>query len=105
MPLIELTEGWTGDIDMQLQTSSGPVNLTGSSVVLLLRDIRSTLIPTSSDLTIFSATDGKVRYNPDSGDLAAARSPYKSKFKVTDGSGKVVYFPSGRPDEWLVYSA
>lgn len=102
---IDLVEGWTGNIDFTLLADGTAANLTGCSLELILRDRAGSQIDTSSDASIQVAASGTVRYTPDSTDLAAAGSPYSARWKVTDGSAKVTYFPSGEPDRWVVWKA
>jgi hypothetical protein len=45
---------------------------------------------------------GTVTYTPGANDLQAMRSPYSARFKVVDGGGGVVYFPSREDDVWKV---
>jgi hypothetical protein len=102
----EIVEGWTGPIDLQL-LSDGAVRVlsTGESVALILKARAGTLVVSTTDnLTVLSSTDGKVRYLPNEKDLQAKQSPYSARVKVTDGTGKIVFFPSGKSDEWIVYS-
>lgn len=101
---IEVVEGWTGDLDFVLQADGVAVDLTGATVELILYKSDETLIDTSSDITVTDAASGAVSYSPDETDLLASESPLRSRFKVTDGSGKVVYFPNARMDTWTVRS-
>lgn len=100
--VVELVEGWTGPLEFQLLADGTAQDLTGMTVELILKDSEGTAITTTGDITVTGAATGEVTYAPDSADLAAAASPLASRFKVTDGSGKVVYFPSGEPDRWFV---
>jgi hypothetical protein len=102
---VEVVAGWTADIDFDLK-SMGTIptgTMAGMSVTLVLTD-RDTgvAIPTTGDCSIVDATNWIVRYTPDSTDLIAGT--YHGRFKVTDASTKVAYFPSGEPDIWLVRS-
>ncbi len=105
MITVELTEGWTAAIDMQLVTSSGAFDVTGGTVDLVLRDKDGQQVTTSSNVQIFTASQGVIRFNPDAGDLQARRAPYSARYRVTDAVSKVAYFPSGKPDRWEVYRA
>lgn len=102
---IEVIEAWTGPIDMQLQADGSAVNLSGSAVELILRGADGVMVGTTGNVTILSATAGTVRYLPDTLDLLARRSPYRARYKVTDGSSRQVFFPSGESDLWTVRSA
>lgn len=92
---IQITGGWTGDVLMQLLADGVAVNLTGTTVALVLRDRDGTLVDTSGDLTVTDPATGKVTWNPDAADLAVAKTPHRLRFKVTDAGSKIVYFPSG----------
>lgn len=99
---VELVAGWTGPLDFQLLADGAPQNLTGMAVEMLLKTSGGDIIDTSGDLALLDAPAGKVRFSPDPADLVATASPLVSRFKVTDGLGKVVFFPSGEPDDWKV---
>ena len=101
---LPIVEGWTGDLDFALKADGAVVDLTGMTVELLLYKADKTLVDTASDVTVPDAANGVVRYSPDPTDLLAADTPHTSRFKVTDGGGKVVYFPSGQLDRWTVRS-
>jgi len=103
--VIEVVEGWSGPIDLQLKADGTAVNLTGATVELLLRGADGQLVGSSGNVTIIGSTDGRIRYLPDVGDLVARRSPYRARLKVTDTATRIVFFPSGESDQWLVRSA
>lgn len=102
---IDVTEGWTGDIDVQLLADGDAVDLSGATVELVLTGRDGVAVTTTGDVTVFDAAAGKVRYNPDAADLAAAKSPYRARYKVTDAGGKIVFFPSGLGDTLRVHRA
>lgn len=99
MATIEITEGWTGDLDFTLTADGAAVDLTGATVELVLTT-GSTVVDTSGDVTVVDAATGSVRYTPDPADLTPGQ--YRAHWKVTDG-GKVVFYPNGRGDLWIVY--
>lgn len=101
----ELTEGWTGPIDEQLLRDGSPYDITTMTVALILKTKSGALVSTTStaEVTIFDSTAGIVRYLPTTADLKASLSPYSAKWKVTDSTGRIVFFPSGRPSRWDVY--
>jgi hypothetical protein len=101
MPL-EVIEAWTGDLDFQLKNDNVAVNLTGTTVVLILQDNNGAAVTLAGTTSTFDAVLGKVRLSPNAADLVAAKSPYNARWKVTDGAGKVVFFPSGTDDVWIV---
>ena len=48
-------------------------------------------------------TTGQVYYRPDAADMTNSLSPYTLHWKVTDGSGYVVFFPNGAADTIVVF--
>ena len=101
MPLT-IVEGTTANLDFVLTADGAAVNLTGSTVTLVLSDKDGTAIPTTGDVSVVTAAEGKVRYAPDAADLASSTSPYRARFKVTDASSQIAYYPSGRADPWTI---
>lgn len=102
MATTDIVEGWTGNLDFQLKSDGAVVNLTGMTVELILTDKDGAAITTAGNITVFDAANGKVRYIPDAADLDDAKSPYTARWKVTDGAGKIVFFPNGVSDVYLV---
>ena len=101
MPLT-ITEGTTANLDFKLTADGSAVNLTGATVTLSLRNKSGTPITTTGDISIISATLGTVRYAPDAADLSADDSPLRARFKVTDSSTLIAFYPSGKADIWTV---
>lgn len=101
---MEIVEGWTGNVDAQLKADGLAVDLTGMTLALILRDEDGTVV-TTTGVTVSSSTSGKVTYAPgSSNDLKSSKSPYSAHWKVVDGTGKIVFFPSGKADVWVVHS-
>lgn len=110
--LFDVVEGWTGRLPaFTLKVNGVPLPLTGFLVEIRLRSFRGVVVPGG---TVFVEPDqtlnpGVVYYTPISTDFvflsggSAVRQTYQIHWKVTDGSGKVVYFPNGEPDEIGVY--
>ena len=101
--LLELTEGWTGPLPFTLKADGNPVDLTGMTVELILTDTNGSQVNTAGLVTVTTATSGLVAYAPARTDLTASGSPFAVRFKVTDGSAKVVYFPNGQADQIEVH--
>ena len=98
-PLTEVVEGWTGALPFTLNADGSPVNLTGLTVSIVLKDAAGTVINnTTSGVSVTSATGGEVSYAPTSTDFIAAKTPYKIRFRVVDGANKTVYFPNEDED-------
>lgn len=104
--LFVITEGWTEEIgpitlwvdrlvDGVVVTSR--MDLTGLTVLPVICPKRSsTYSDMAGDLRIDAdPTTGDVYLNPDAADFDASQSPYTFRFKVTDGAGKVAFWPNG----------
>lgn len=89
---LDLVEGWTSAIDFTLESNGAAANLTGAAVEMEFDGTAA-----SGTVDIVSPLTGRVRYSPADGDLSEQREPYDVRFKVTDGDGKVTYFPNGEP--------
>lgn len=100
---LDLVQGWTERIIVELSADDAVQDLTGMTVQLQAwsRGRLLTLSGISGALS-GSESDGKVYFDPASSDLTAARSPLSIRWKVTDGSGKVAFFPKDEPDIWNV---
>ncbi len=104
-PLTELVEGWTGALPFTLNADGVPVDLTGLTVQIVLKDGADRLVKdsTAGISTSSGSTGGVVVYSPSSsGDFLAALTPYKIRFRVTDAQSKVVFFPNADEDLILV---
>lgn len=110
---LHVVEGWTGDLDFQLMkrpapTSAVPVqveappDITGTTVALVVQDHQGGSVTFAGSITVPDPVFAKVRFSPAPGDLLAAKSPYNVRWKVTDAATKVVFFPSGKDDFWIV---
>jgi hypothetical protein len=103
---IDVTEGWTGPLDFALMADGAPLNLSGLTIELVLRDRDDALITTTGWAATFGApTEGRVRVSPTADALVHAVTPHRAHFKITDGGGKVVFFPGGDADYWVVNRA
>lgn len=105
MPL-DIVEGWTAAIELRLLSEGAPENLTGMSVALVLRDVigNRAIYTTSAGAEATCSTGGLVAYTPGSTHLVSTAGPYQARVRVTDGAGKVVFFPNGAADTWTVHS-
>ena len=97
-----LVEGWTERITYQLGADGAAPNLTGMTCVLLLYDKNRALKTYAGASGIETAATGIVYFDPTAADLVASQSPYSIRWKVTDGSGKVSYFPNADAAVWYV---
>lgn len=103
--LLDIVEGWTGEIGpFTLKADGTAVDLTGMTVELVLKDRSGTAVTTSGDTRVHGTpTTGQVYYQPDAADMTSAASPYSVHWKVTDGSGYVVFFPNSAADTIVVF--
>lgn len=96
--------GWSSPIDFTLlskgATPSGTT--TGFSVVLVMRDLQGNTWDASGDCAFTNTTSWIVRWTPDTADLVPG--VYRIRFKVTDASSGIAYFPSDEPDVLVVRS-
>jgi uncharacterized phiE125 gp8 family phage protein len=102
---LKLVEGHTGVIDEVLKSNGEAVNLTGMTVELMLQTALGALVDTAGNVTVPTPLAGVVRYAPDAADLLATQTPHVARWKVTDGNGHVVFFPSDAGEVWEVQPA
>jgi hypothetical protein len=102
---LEIVAGWTGPVDFALKSDGAPINLAGITVTMLLNGNDGVSVDTVGDVAVLDPVAGTVRYIPDASDLSSAKSPYRARFRLTDGTGAVVYVPSSGRDVWKVVAA
>lgn len=96
-------EGWTERIRYALTHDEDEVlDLTGMTVALVGKDGAGTAIDFSGATGTDDATAGIAYFDPAAGDLVASGSPYRVRWKITDGDGKVAFFPREAPLVWRV---
>lgn len=98
-------EGWTERIIYALSHDGEELNLSGMTVALVgKRTVRNGAsdLDFQGQVGIVNAGEGTVYFDPSSGDLSVENSPYQVRWKVTDGYGKVAFFPRGAPITWDV---
>jgi hypothetical protein len=97
-PIMEVVEGWSGALPFTLTGDGDPLNLTGLTVGIVLKDGAGTVVKnTTAGISVTASTAGEVSWTPatSSGDVfVASKTPYKVRFKLTDGLGKVIYVPN-----------
>jgi hypothetical protein len=116
--LFEVTEGWTGllspfTLNVVTAGVTTPLVLTGLTVAAILRDASGTLVAAGGVVTPLNqvTNPGQVSYAPVATDFVftgtghTRRQSYTLHWKVTDGAGKIVFFPNGAADEVSVYRA
>lgn len=115
IPLLSITSGWTALLGpFTLRVDGVAVSLTGYVVQPVVTDpwgVPVTLTGSSAVLNQITHP-GQVTYTPAVTDFVYRygygldrRQPYRLRWKVTDGAGKIVYFPNGDADEIGVYRA
>lgn len=103
-------EGWTERILETLEASPdastplAPISLAGLTVEIVLRDCNEALIDVSGQSGKVTETGALVYFDPEPTDLLASSSPYYVRWKITDGTGKVAFFPNlaASPIKWEV---
>lgn len=102
--ITNVVEGWTGRLTFTLQSNGAAFVGTGFTISdLVLTGRNGIAVDTSGDFGWITAADGTVYYDADSADFVALQSPYTVRFEVTDGAGKVVYFPNADAYELTVW--
>ena len=100
---ISVVEGWTGALEFILKADDVAVDLTGiTSVVVEAKKLDGSTITLTGTTAVSDAANGKVQFSPAAADLKEVNSPYLVRFKVTDGSSKITYFPSGEAFTWKI---
>ena len=113
--VLELVEGWTGDLGpFTLKLDAVAVDLTGFTITLILRDAAGTLITTGGTVTIDAdqvTNKGQLTYTPVAADFVFTAGAYKTStiyqmhWKVVDGAGDIVFFPNDGASELAVFRA
>lgn len=97
-PIMSIVEGWTGALPFTALADGSPVDLTGLTLKIVLKNASGTLVKyTSSGISVTGSTSGQWEYLPSSssGDLfLAAETPYRVRLEATDATPRKVYFPN-----------
>lgn len=101
-----IIQGTTASLLFQLLEAGSPIDLTGSTVTLLLADKTGTTVSSPGTVTVTDASNGEVSFAPTSiSTFSAGDGPYTARWKVVDSGGKIYYVPSGPRDVWSVVGA
>jgi hypothetical protein len=83
--------------------ASGPLDLTGATTTLVLRDKYGLEVDTSGGIiTVLDARLGKLRHSPPATLFAAALSPYVGRWRVVDAAATISFWPTRDGDQWFV---
>ena len=97
---LELVEGWTDRIIYTLKADGVAQAMAGMTVELLVYDSKKRRVMMTGTAGILDAVAGEVYFDPASTDIIVGS--YSVRWKLTDGTGKVVLFPNASPATWLV---
>ena len=98
----DVVVGQTGGLDIfLLADEQTPEGTLGGSVDLFMADIDGNQINFAGNVSIVDAARWKIRVSPDASDFAAPGN-FRGRFRVTDGLGKIVFYPNGAWDIWHV---
>lgn len=103
--LKEIVEGWTSRLSFQVLDDGAAADRDGLTVTAL--DIvgnDGVAVDTSNDFGWIDDSVGSVYYDPDAADFVASKSPYRVRYQLTDGSGKVAWWPDGAADTIVVHA-
>jgi hypothetical protein len=100
----EYTAGWTAPIEHSLLHDGATFNGAGMTPAIILTDKNGAAVSVSGSVAWANSAVSRVRYSPAAADLVAAKSPYKMHWKVTDGAGKIAFYPQGAPIMLTVYA-
>lgn len=99
---LSLIEGWTEPIDYTLDVDGTVQPLSGMTVALEAVDSKKQSVSLSGGVSIIDATNGVVRFSPASEDIKVSNSPMLIRWKVTDASGDIAYFPNDAWERWSI---
>lgn len=109
--VLRLTEGWTSPIEYELYHEDPvtgvltvPSELAACTPSLVLKDKDGAAITYTGTVAWADAPNGIIRFSPAATDLTAAKSPITARFKVTDASSKISFYPQGEALIWRVYA-
>ena len=101
MATLELVHGWTSPLDFRLDDDGAATDLTGFTVALVLSDsINGSPVTLTGTTAVQTATGGTIRFSPGASDIV--KGSFKARFKVTDGSSNVAFYPNQGADTWEV---
>lgn len=100
-----IVAGETAPIVIPLFEDGAALDGTGMTVSdVLLTGKDGTQVDTSTKFAWSVQADGTVAYSPAAADFDAEKSPYRVRMKITDGTGKVRFYPNTGTAEIKVLS-
>jgi len=94
--------GWTERIKYDLAHDGEALVLTGLTIGLRVYDCNGNPVTFAGTVGIANATEGTAYFDPAPTDLKSSESPYSVTWSVTDGAGKVAFFPREEDLKWTV---
>ena len=75
-----------------------PWSGTGLTVTdLMITGREGTAVTTATKFAWAVQASGTITFSPAAADFVATKSPYKVRVKLTDGNGKIRFYPNGEP--------
>ncbi|MEZ5421128.1 MAG: hypothetical protein R2708_27840 [Vicinamibacterales bacterium] len=103
-PLIEIVEGWTDRLSLQLTEDGAAFDGTGLTVSALdLVDCDGTVVTPGGTVAWLTQASGTIYYDPAAADFVATKSPYRARVLVTDGAGDKRWYPNDAPAVIVVH--
>jgi hypothetical protein len=97
MVIAEVVEGETARLVLPLTEDGVALDGTGFTVTdLLITTAEGQPLDTTGDFGWVVEADGTVYYDPDATDFEAGHSPYRVRVKLTDGTGKIRFYPNSK---------
>lgn len=92
------TKGDTVPLNFKLQWDDGTyIDLTGSTVILILTDVDTDIVYLTSSVIVISAIDGQVQYQWGAGETDDV-GLYKMEWKITYSTGKDYTVPNAKSE-------
>lgn len=109
--MINVVEGQTAaiyhylkiDDEVPVNTDGSAISMAGMAVAFIVHDVDGDAIVIAGSATVEDGATWLVKFSPDAADFVAGR--YRARYKVTDGAGKIGYFPSGDWEPLIVREA
>ena len=94
----EIVEGETDPFILPLEEDGVALVGTGLTVTdLMITGREGTAVTTATKFAWAVQASGTITFSPAAADFVAAKSPYKVRVKLTDGNGKIRFYPNGEP--------